>query len=152
MEKRILLGALAVTLAALAVSACTHDSPRVTVQFPGAPPLQAEVADEPAERERGLMFRAGLAPGEAMLFVFPDEQRWGFWMKNVQFPIDIVWLSANGTVVHVWQAPPCLAEPCPIQEPPGPALYVVEVPAGFSANHSIVSGTAAVVPGGLRSR
>lgn len=152
MGKRILLGALAAALVVLAVSACTHDSPHVTVQFPGAPPLQAEVADEPAERERGLMFRPGLAPDEAMLFVFPAERPWGFWMRNVNFPIDMVWLSANGTVVHVQRAPPCLADPCPIYEPRVPALYVVEVPAGFAANHSITPRTVVPVPAGLKGR
>ncbi len=143
---------LVAALAALAVSACTQPLAKVAVQFPGAPPLQAEVADGPGARERGLMFRPGLAPGEAMLFVFPAEGPWGFWMRNVNFPIDMVWLSANGTVVHVQQAPPCLADPCPIYEPPVPALYVVEVPAGFAANHSIVPGTVVPVPAGLKGR
>ncbi len=143
---------LAAALAAVALSACTQPSPKVTVQFPGAPPLQAEVADEPGARERGLMFRPGLAPDEAMLFVFPTEGPWGFWMKNVNFPIDMVWLSANGTVVYVQRAPPCLADPCPIYEPPAPALYVVEVPAGFAANNSLAPGTVVSLPPGLRGR
>jgi hypothetical protein len=105
------------------------------------------VADEPGERERGLMFRPSIGADEAMLFVFPEERPWGFWMKNVAFPIDIVWLSANGTVVHVVSVPPCLADPCATYEPGAPALYVVETAAGFAANHSVVPGVRVEVQG-----
>lgn len=135
--------------AALILAACAHapSPPDATVLFPGAPPLRAEVADTPEERARGLMLRPSLPPGEAMLFVFPEERPWGFWMKDVQFPLDIIWLSANGTVVHVWSAPPCLADPCPTREPPAPALYVVETVAGFAAEHSVGPGTKAEIRG-----
>lgn len=143
---------LLATVLLVALSACSDTSPTVVVQFPGAPPLQVEIADEPAERERGLMFHNALAPGEGMLFVFPEERPWGFWMRNVGFPIDIVWLNASATVVHVQRVPPCPADPCPIYEPPAPALYVVETPAGFAANHSIGPGVRAGLPGDLRAR
>lgn len=140
-------------LAALvAASACSNTLPTAMVQFPGAPPLQVDVAADPASRERGLMFRPGLAPDRGMLFVFPEEQAWGFWMKGVTFPIDILWISANGTVVSVQSAPPCVADPCPVFEPAAPALYVVEAPAGYAANHSIGPGTAVSIPSGLRGR
>lgn len=59
-----------------------------------------EVADTPALRERGLGGRDNLCTACAMLFVFSAPGNYGFWMKDMRFPLDIVWLL-QGQVVHI---------------------------------------------------
>lgn len=51
-----------------------------------------EVADTPEKRTQGLADRAMLEPGTGMLFVFPYKDKYGFWMKGMQFPLDIIFL------------------------------------------------------------
>lgn len=63
--------------------------------------IRAEVVDTQAARELGLSERRGLSEGVGMLFVFEKEGRYGFWMKDMQFPIDIVWISSSGLVVQI---------------------------------------------------
>ncbi len=59
-----------------------------------------EVADDPSEPERGLGYRATLAPGTGMLFLFSEAFPYQFWMKGMEFPLDIVWIR-NGTVIYI---------------------------------------------------
>lgn len=65
--------------------------------------IYAEVADTPQSRAQGLSGRTGLKEDEGMLFVFDQPGKYGFWMKDMLFPIDMVWISADGTVVYVEQ-------------------------------------------------
>ena len=63
--------------------------------------VQAEVADTDASRQQGLMFRENLPEGQGMLFVFGTEGRYGFWMKNMKFPIDIIWIDQEKKIVDM---------------------------------------------------
>jgi uncharacterized membrane protein (UPF0127 family) len=90
-----------------------------------------EIARTPETRERGLMGRDGLKPGTGMLFVFDTPGRYGFWMKNMKFPIDILWLDSDRKVVHIaGNVPPCQSDPCPVYTPLSEARYVLEIPSG----------------------
>lgn len=63
--------------------------------------VYAEVADTPASRTLGLSGRKGLAKDEGLLFVFEHPGKYGFWMKDMLFSIDIIWINEEGIVVHV---------------------------------------------------
>lgn len=63
--------------------------------------IYAEVVDTPASRAQGLSGRKTLGEKEGMLFVFEQPGRYGFWMKDMLFPIDIMWINDDGIVVHV---------------------------------------------------
>jgi uncharacterized membrane protein (UPF0127 family) len=103
--------------------------------------VDVEVADSEAARARGLMFRERLAESEGMLFPFDLPRRYGFWMKNVRFPLDIIWLDANRRVVWIAQrAQPCSDDPCPMYVPDVAASYVVEVAGGFAQRHGVAVG------------
>lgn len=99
----------------------------------------AEVADTPALQERGLSGRDALLEGKGMLFVFPEDGVWAFWMKDMRFSIDIVWADASGTVVHIEQnvAPETYPQSF---APEKPARYVLELPAGFAQTHGLAEG------------
>ncbi len=82
------------------------------------------------QRERGLSGRESLAVDSGMWFVFPAPFQHGFWMKDMHFPIDLVWISPSLKVIGSTTLQPCAAMPCPIHLPPAPVTYVLEVNAG----------------------
>ena len=110
----------------------------------GGTTITAEVADTEELRKRGLSGRASLAPGNAMLFVFESDNPAGIWMKDMRFSIDIIWIGADSTVIKV--ADDVSPDTYPnIYYSSSPARYVLEVPAGFAKQMSIVEGTKIVL-------
>lgn len=89
-----------------------------------------EVATKPQELEKGLKFRASLPSNQGMLFKLGDQYKnVGFWMHQVRFPLDIIYLD-NGvvtTVIH--NAQPCSQAPCPVYFGSS-ATKVLELPTG----------------------
>lgn len=63
--------------------------------------FKTDVADTAALRAKGLMFRDGILPDQAMLFIYPQDKQVAFWMKNVSFPIDIIFINACGLIVKI---------------------------------------------------
>lgn len=104
--------------------------------------LQAEIADTAERREVGLMFRGQLGADRAMLFVFPEDGMHRFWMKNMAMPIDIVWLSAQKSVLFIAESvPPCAADAaCPVYSSPQPCRYVLELAAGTCRSRGLSVG------------
>ena len=129
-------GALAPGLA-LAEAACAPD--RVDLRWSGGKESFAvELADEPDERSRGLMFRTELAPASGMLFVYDTPRRAQFWMKNTLIPLDMIFADAAGTVlkVHANAVPGDLT---PIDGGEG-IRFVLEINGGLAAKLGIVPG------------
>ena len=112
----------------------------------GDTPVLVEVANNDAERQLGLGERAGLLPGTGMLFVWdsPPEIR-NFWMGGMRFCLDIVWLDVGaitGAAESTCPGPPGEAQNLiPRHQSPGPAEYVLEMPAGFLAANGYGVGT-----------
>ncbi|MGZ7206190.1 MAG: DUF192 domain-containing protein [Halobacteriota archaeon] len=103
--------------------------------------VYAEAANTPEEREMGLMNRTSLNENAGMLFVFPIEQKQSFWMKNMRISLDIIFITTDKHVLDVYQSvPPCTTDPCVSYTSNAPIRYVLEVNAGFSEQHGIVSG------------
>ncbi|MCU0650977.1 MAG: DUF192 domain-containing protein [Candidatus Omnitrophica bacterium] len=102
--------------------------------------VTAEVVDTDETRARGLMSRSSLSEGQGMLFVFPQPGEYGFWMKNMLIPIDIVWMDKDKKVLDMrTNAQPC-GKDCESMMPSGPSLYVIELKAGFIDRHNIRIG------------
>ena len=97
------------------------------------------LADTPKLRTRGLSGTERLAPGTGMLFVFDTPGTHGFWMKDMRYPLDIVWIDPTLTVVGVTTAyPQSYPE---IFYPPTAVAYVLEVTAGEAKAMGIEIGT-----------
>ncbi len=92
--------------------------------------FRVEVASSEALRERGLSGRASLPLDAGMWFVLPSADQHGFWMKDMNFAIDLIWVRADREVIKVEHLPPCGDFYCPTHFPPEPAAYVLEVNAG----------------------
>lgn len=107
--------------------------------------LLADIADTPEKKSLGLGVRDSMGEGEAMLFPFDVEGRHSFWMHGMKFPIDIIWLNSDKTVVHIEHSlEPCPNSlQCPSYNPDVDAKYVLETVAGFSEKRGVVEGTKA---------
>jgi len=82
------------------------------------------------EKEKGLMDYESLEDNKGMLFLFEKEDKQSFWMKNMSFPIDIIWIDKNLEIVgFVENAQPCIEE-CKIYYSEESSLYVLEINAG----------------------
>ena len=97
------------------------------------------VGDTPEEREKGLSGHPGLEPEEGMLFVFPEDGVYSFWMKDMLFAIDIIWLSYSGDIIDIRENAAPESYPTAFT-PRGPARYVLELPQGFVAEHRVAVG------------
>ncbi len=100
------------------------------------------LAKTESERKKGLSGRKSLPQDQGMLFKFDSKAKYGFWMKDMLFPIDIIWLDDN-TVVYVVKnaAPPTQAPALVVYYPSKDANYVLELNAGQADKFGIKEGT-----------
>lgn len=115
------------------------DAKRVCIR---AACVTAETAADPDARARGLMYRDGLAPDTGMLFVFDRPGEHAFWMMNMKFALDMIWITPDLRVAAVSEnVPPCApGKTCESISPGIECAYVLEVPAGFSRRYAIAAG------------
>jgi len=94
-----------------------------------------EVAADDESLARGLSNRILLAENVGMLFVFPEEDVWTFWMKDVLFPVDVMFIDSSGTIIDIqtMRTEPGVPEELLTRYPSaGPALFALEINAGLS--------------------
>jgi uncharacterized membrane protein (UPF0127 family) len=116
--------------------------PTIALETPTGP-IRVELADTPAARADGLTGRDALTEIDGVLLKWDSPDRHPIWMKAVRFPLDLVWLDADGRVGAVLaNVPPCPAEPCPLYEPDGTAhsVAVLELRAGGASAHRLAPG------------
>lgn len=102
--------------------------------------LRIELATTTVEKERGLGGRTSVPKGYGMLFVFPKDGFYGFWMKDTLVPLDMFWLDDQGRVVSVAREVATTTYPH-VFYPAAPARYVLETAAGFARGHQVATGT-----------
>src|SRR5215216_412956 len=103
-------------------------------------------ADVPITSElmaKGLAVKNQLKESEAMLFIFEESAKHSFWMKDMKFPIDIIWLDSDSKVGHIEQnLQPCVSVLiCTSYSPNTDSQYVLETVAGFTQRHNVSVGT-----------
>lgn len=140
MSRYLYLGLSIVAVAGIATAFFYRtESLAATAKFGGVS-LRIEYALSEAGREKGLGGRETVPNNYGMLFVFPTDAQYGFWMKDMLVPIDIFWLDAQGQVVSI--APNVATSTYPhVFYPTDPARYVLETAAGFADRYSIATGT-----------
>ncbi len=100
--------------------------------------LNIEIAETDYETQTGLMYRKGMENNQGMLFIFPDEAMHSFYMKNTQFPLDLIFIKADSTIASIQEnAKPFdeegLSSKVPVQ-------FVLEVNAGLSKEWDLEIG------------
>jgi uncharacterized membrane protein (UPF0127 family) len=130
---------------ALPLAACGNGTPPVVpgAQLPvdwltvGGHRITVELARDPEQRSRGLMFRDSLPPDHGMLFLFPRDEVQAFWMRNTVIPLSIAYADHRGRIVRI-------ADLEPLDERPitsiAPARYALEMNRGWFAKHGVVAG------------
>lgn len=108
--------------------------------------ISAEVADTADERKKGLSNRDELAIEAGMLFVFDESGSYAIWMKDMRFPIDIIWVDESKRIVDIAES--AVPEPGKKDEelkryrPRPQAKYILEINAGLSKLYNLQIGDA----------
>jgi uncharacterized protein len=100
--------------------------------------IDIEIANTEYGRELGLMKRKSMEENQGMLFIFPVEKMQAFWMRNTLISLDMIFVSAQKEIVTIQKNTKILSD----QSYPSskPAMYVIEVNAGFSDRHNLKEG------------
>lgn len=116
------------------------DDQQIVIAGPNNFQVTATVAHSEKRREQGLSGTTTLQEKTGMFFVFDHSDTYGFWMKDMLYPIDIVWLDSNWRIIHIEEAvtPQSFPE---VFKPMTPALYVIELPAHMTQQYAIDLGT-----------
>ena len=122
----------------LLCSSCMASGPYVELK---GQRFKVELAETREKQALGLMFRDELPPDHGMLFIFPNESRQSFWMKNTRIPLDIFYFNGALELVSVSErTPPCRTSRCPSYPSAGPAKYVLELNSGKAAELGVRPG------------
>jgi len=124
---------------ALELPACEEDQVHVLGTTAGIITYKVEIADEPEEQARGLMFRSSLESDAGMLFIFDPPRAASFWMRNTMIPLDMIFIDDRGRVTNVAERTIPYSEFT--QRSEGPVRAVLEVNAGEAARLGIGPGT-----------
>ena len=100
--------------------------------------IDIELADSEYDRQLGLMKRKSMEEKQGMLFIFPDEELKSFWMRNTFISLDMLFINSKKEIVTIHKNTRTLSD----QSYPStaPAIYVVEVIAGFTDKYKIKEG------------
>jgi uncharacterized membrane protein (UPF0127 family) len=107
--------------------------------------VSVTIADDPQERYTGLSDTESLGANEGMLFVYGSPGRHTYVMRSMDFPIDIVYVAANGSITRIHHAE-VEADNENLTPYPGYGQYVLEVPYNWTTEHGVSVGDRVVVP------
>ena len=140
----ILLTAIAIVVLLSAFLLSESKAPEYTIEL-GGTQIVVEIADTQQARERGLSGRPELGEGKGLFLIFDEPGIYRIWMKDMLFPLDIIWINADGQIISMKEyAEPCTSE-CSTYAPESAAKYAVEVDAGFCDSHELKEGDSALL-------
>ena len=102
--------------------------------------ISVEIAQTEAQKQLGLSYRTGLATSSGMLFVFDEPVIPGFWMKDMNFPLDMVWIDSHKKIVSITKDISPDTYPKTFQ-PSAPVSFVLEINAGDADRFKLATGT-----------
>ncbi|MGN6628953.1 MAG: DUF192 domain-containing protein [Candidatus Nitrosocosmicus sp.] len=104
--------------------------------------IYVDLAITPDQQAKGLSIKNSLNDSEGMLFPFDKPGDYSFWMKDMKFPIDILWIDTNNKIVHIEKnLQPCIFFLlCPSYSPHSNSKYVLEINADLTTRNNITVG------------
>ncbi len=144
---RSLPAALAVcaTLGGAAGAAPACDPERIEILAgPGSRSFAIEIADDPDEQARGLMFRPALAADAGMLFVYATPRRANFWMRNTMIALDLIFIDESGRIESIAERADPYSERVSSSE--GEVRAVLEINGGLARSLGIGPGDQVIHP------
>jgi uncharacterized membrane protein (UPF0127 family) len=105
--------------------------------------IDVELARTAKQRETGLMYRTRLDEGKGMLFVFEEDQKLSFWMKNTKVPLSIAYISSSGLILDIFDMEPFSEKSIATAHY---ARYALEVPRGYFGKIGVKAGDTVVLP------
>lgn len=99
------------------------------------------LAETPGQRSKGLKYATDLAGADGMAFRYPSARDRTFWMKNVEFPLSIVFYSASGDYLGAFDMLTCFDSTCVNYATPPDFVVAVEVPSGELGDHGMGAGS-----------
>lgn len=112
----------------------------------GGQSFEAIVLQTDAERQKGLSGSKNLPRNQAMVFDFEADSKWGIWMKDMNYPIDIVWIDRDHKIVHIVQDAQPSSYPETIFRPDTDSRYVIELASGTIKNTGVKKGDSITFP------
>ncbi len=106
----------------------------------GGKQFLVELAISPEEKQRGLGYRSALAADRGMLFVYDHPEQYAFWMKGMQFPLDIIWIAGTTIVDISYDTPVATQGALPTYTPAKPVDKVLEINAGIAKKLGVNAG------------
>jgi len=133
---RLAFVGLATLVVIVTVTITGHRSGAVTLRLPRGT-YHLETATTAAEQEKGLGGRAGMPASQGMLFIFANQADQCFWMKDMHFPLDIIWTDSAKRVTHIEHGLSPATYP---QQYCAAGQYVIELNAGTVAKNGVRTG------------
>ena len=107
--------------------------------------IEVELADTKDKIQKGLSGRKKICPDCGMLFIFPQKDIYSFWMKKMNFSLDIIWINEDKIVEMVEGAQVPNGDNIPVYVPSKKADKILEVNAGFCQKHDIKLGDKIII-------
>ncbi|QIO21727.1 DUF192 domain-containing protein [Haloarcula sp. JP-L23] len=113
--------------------------------------VEVRIADTFEQRYVGLSKTDAMGPNEGMLFVHEEEGEYAYVMRNMSFPLDIIFVDANGTITTIHHAPlpPEGTSESELQRYEGRGKYVLEVNRGWANRTGVTVGDRVELPAGV---
>ncbi len=112
--------------------------------------IEVEIAEQRADRMRGLMYRTQMADAAGMLFVFKERSVQSFWMRNTCLPLDMLFIDHDGLIVGIEENVPTMNDNS--YSVSCPSSYVLEVNAGWTRRHRVRAGQRVALPSAMNDR
>jgi uncharacterized membrane protein (UPF0127 family) len=133
-----ILAALAITAVVFSLKSRGYDHQIIVAKKK----LYVDIARTPQKMQQGLSGRTGMAENQGMLFDFEAETTPTFWMKDMNFALDFIWVKNNKIIFITYSVPPpkSTAEKLQLYSAPSPIDSVLEVNAGWAGENEIKIG------------
>lgn len=126
----------------ITVFSCTESMGKISLRI-GAGKYAVEVAKTPEERQKGFMDRKEVPDKTGMLFVFENDRKLTFWMKDTHVPLSIAYLSSEGVIKEIYDMEPESLAPVPSIHF---VRYALELPQGAFQKEGVKEGDRIILP------